>query len=65
MSVIVNGFPVNPIELCPFDCLFAWQNIFSWWHKVGLLPMIWNVLNDEEVRQQLGGDKTAVGDQRD
>ncbi len=62
LSAIVNGFPGDPIELHPFDRVFTRQNIWSWWCKVGFLPMNRNSLNDDKFRQQFG-ENAAVGDQ--
>ncbi len=63
LSSIVNGFPGDPISLRPFDKIFTRQNIWLWWCKVGFIPMNRNTLNDDKVRQQLGGEKASVGDQ--
>ncbi len=49
LSAIVNGFPGDPIELRPFDRIFTRKNIWSWWCKVGFIPMNRNALNDEKV----------------
>ncbi len=62
LSAIVNGFPDDPIELRPFDKIFNSTNIWKWWCKVGFITMNQNALYDDKVRQQLGGEKAAVGD---
>ncbi len=62
LSAIVNGYPGDPIELRPFNKIFTRQNILKWWCKVGFIPMSRNALNDNKVRQQLGGETAAVGD---
>ncbi len=64
LSAIVNGFPGDPVELRPFNSIFTWQNIWKWWCKVGFIPMTFNALNNEKVRQQLGGATAAVGSNR-
>ncbi len=63
LSAIVNGFPGDPIELRPFDKIFTRKNIWSWWCKVGFIPMNRNALNNDKVRQQLGEYTAAVGGQ--
>ncbi len=62
LSVIVNGYPGDLIELCPFDSIFTHNNIWKWWCKVDFIPMNCNSLRDEKVCQQLGGPSVAVGD---
>jgi len=54
LGAIVNGFPTDPIKLRPFDYIFMRENIWSWWCKVGFMPMNRNSLNDDKVRHELG-----------
>ena len=54
LGAIVNGFPTDPIELRPFDYIFTRENIWSWWCKVGFMPMNRNSSNDDKVRHELG-----------
>ncbi len=63
LSAIINGYLGNQIELRPFNNTVTWQNIWKWLCKVGFIPMNRNALYDEKVRQQLGGNKAAIGEQ--
>lgn len=58
LSIIVNGYPDDPIELRPFDVIFMCQNIWKWWCKGQFIPMSQNALYEVTVSQQLGGEKT-------
>ena len=54
MRHIVNGFPKNPIELCPFNHCFTKEKIIQNWIAVGFLPMTGNATNDPKVAYELG-----------
>lgn len=54
LSFIVNGLPNDPIEKKPFSNTFTRSNIWSWWNKVGFIPMNRNAVNDPKVRYERG-----------
>ena len=54
LAAIVNGFPGDPVALCPFDHCFSPANILNMWIAVGFLPMTRNALKDPKVRYELG-----------
>jgi hypothetical protein len=46
--------PSDPIEKKPFDNTFTSAKIWSWWVKVGFIPMNRNALSHKKVRYELG-----------
>ena len=54
---MVNGYPGDSIDLCPYDSAFARPNILKWWRKMGFLPMTCATLNDPKVRVELGNGR--------
>jgi hypothetical protein len=51
---VINGFPGDPLELCPFDFCFMQENIIKKWIKVGVMPHTGNAALDPKVRHELG-----------
>ncbi len=54
LANIVNIFPGDPIDLCPFYNVFTFSNIISWWKKVGFLLMPSMATEDPKVRWDQG-----------
>jgi len=60
LSVIVNGYSNNPIELRHFDHCFTKENIIKTWIAVGFLPMMGNAVNDSKVAYELGPNGAPI-----
>jgi hypothetical protein len=51
---VINGYPGDPVELCPFDYCFTKEKIIKSWINVGFMPMTGNTALDPKVRHEFG-----------
>ena len=51
---LVNGWPDDPIELRPFDCLFNPKWVIKTWLAVGFMPVTGKAAKNPKVRYKLG-----------
>ncbi len=49
LAHVVNGYPGDPVELCPFDFCFTKEKIIKTWINVGFLLMTGNAALDPKV----------------
>jgi hypothetical protein len=60
---VINGFPGDPLVLCPFDFCFTQEKIIKTWIKVGFMPHTGNAALDQKVHHKLveGGAPVEAG----
>ncbi len=51
---VINGFPGDPPEICPFDFCFTQEKTVKTWINVGFMPHTGNVALDSKVRHEQG-----------
>lgn len=54
LSIVVNGYDDDPIDMKPFDKFFTKERIVLSWEKVGFVPFTRNCLKHKKVRHEIG-----------
>jgi hypothetical protein len=54
LSIVVNGYDDDPIDMKPFDKFFNKERIVLSWKRVGFVPFTRNCLKHKKVRHEIG-----------
>jgi hypothetical protein len=54
LSIVVNGYDDDPIDMKPFNKFFTKERIVSSWERVGFVPFTRNCLKHKKVRHEIG-----------
>ena len=60
ISVIVKGYPNDPIDKRPFDMCFTYLKIKKFWINIGLSPFNTNAFKNKKIQHEIGEPESNI-----